>query len=176
MAAITRKLGPKSGDNVRIEIDLTELFGDELLDRQSVRQSLAQEVIDAIVKKAENFGGKYSDEYSESAEFRAFGKSKSDVNLTLSGQMLSALDVISDNRDKIVIGWEQGSEDGKKAHGNITGKNGQVKTKRDFFKLTESELKAIARQYRDDLTGEERPEGRTVQDILDAINRGARLF
>lgn len=176
MAAITRKLGPKSGDNVRLEIDLRELFGSELVDRQSVRQALAQDIIDAIVKKAESFGGRYSNEYSKSAEFIAFGKSKNDVNLTLSGQMLAALDVLKDTRDKIVIGWDEGSEDGKKAHGNITGRNGAVKTKRDFFKLTESELKAIAKQYADDMSGDDRTERRTAQDILDAINRGVRFF
>jgi hypothetical protein len=180
VAILNRKLGNKKGDNVRLEIDLEELYGGEVADRPAARQALGQAIIDAIVDQAESgedkngqaFAGKaskYSDVYAESLEFKAFGKSQGDVNMTQTGSMLAALDIREDDASSIEIGWDAGSEDGKKAHGHITGSVGRT---RDFFGLPTSELKAIAKRFEDDLKAAPDSEIQTVEDILKIIRAG----
>jgi hypothetical protein len=87
--------------------------------------------------------------------------------------MLSDLDILKIEDDKIKIGWEPGTLNVQKAHGHITGKAGQVPAmKRDFFKLTKSEVDEIASQFKDDFKPDETNEDREIdlQSVLDAIN------
>lgn len=149
--AFERKLGDAKGNNVRAVIDLKELYGKDVLDNPSARQALAADVIDAILERAKAQPGSYSKEYAASLKFKAYGKSKGDVNMRLTGSMLASLDVRSDGRTRIEIGWDEGSEDGKKAHGHITGAVGK---KRDFFKVSQKEIKAIASKYEDEFVHE----------------------
>jgi hypothetical protein len=142
------KLGPQDGSRLRAEIRLDDLFDSRVVDNPAAREALAGEVIEAIRARAEDFGGTYSESYADSLAFKAFGKSKSDVNLTQTGAMLSSIDVIESDRDRIVIGFNEELQS-KKAHGHVTGAVGK---KRDFFRVTKAELNAIASRYEDDLT------------------------
>lgn len=128
------------------------------------RRAIAQDIIDRIVertqdgksKRGKQFAG-YSKAYAESLNFKIAGKSKGDVNLTQSGDMLGALDILEQKVGSITIGFENGSPENGVADGNIRGTYGQgsqVGPKRDFLGITKNELKAILSEYpiKDDRT------------------------
>jgi len=83
--------------------------------------------------------------YSESLEFEAAGKSKSDPNLTLTGDMLGLMDVIEEEKATITIGWNS-SEEANKAHGHISG---SVGAKRDFLGLSAKEAERVRNLFED---------------------------
>lgn len=128
----------------------------------AVKEAIALEIIDTIVRRTkkgvdkdgDSFPG-YSKEYVESIDFKSAGKSKGDVNLTLSGDLLDELALLSISGRKLKIGYERGSEANAKADGNIRGTYGQsspIRGKaRDFLGLTDDELEKILSKYpRDD--------------------------
>ena len=157
----------KNKNLVKLKINLEELFGEEVVDSPGARQVLAQEIIDRITaqaeagenKKGKKFTGqkgKYSDEYADSLRFKAFGKSKGDVTMTQTGSMLSNMTLLRSSKNSIEIGWDPGSEDGQKAHGHITGKEGKVPAmKRDFFGLSNKEYDTIANNLKGQFESEE---------------------
>ena len=105
------------------------------------RRRIAAELIEVMISRSEsgvgvygnpndpkslkkrNFPG-YSDTYIESLDFKIAGKSPGSVNLTLSGDMLVAIDLLEDRENKLVIGFEAGSEENARADGNIRGAYG----------------------------------------------------
>ena len=133
-----------------MEVNLDELFGTLTPNSTELRQAVGQAIIDRIRERtADNIDkdGKrfpnYSQEYADSIEFAAYGKSKSDPNLKQTGDMLGLMDIIEEKKNKIVIGWTD-SEQAAKAHGHITGNVGVV---RDFLGLPEKDLKQIAEDF-----------------------------
>jgi len=145
----------KDQNNVYLEVDLKELFGQSVSQRAIV-EKLGQEIIDKIISRTESgidaqgrkLKAPYSPEYSKSLKFQAYGKSKNKINMTLTGSMLNSLEVLDLSPDKIKIGWESGDEDGEKAHGHITG---NVGVRRDFFGLPKSELLKIKRDFENEI-------------------------
>jgi len=141
-------------------INLKELFGVNLRGRDELKQAVGQAIIDKIVertKAGKAVGGKrdlrkpYSEEYQDSLDFKAFGKSKNDVNMTLTGDMLGSIDITEVSGNKVTIGFSD-DEEGAKAHGHQTGKNGQVpRMKRPFFGLNKSELAEIKREFKSEI-------------------------
>lgn len=122
------------------------------------RQAIALEVIKFIRKRTQNdnkdkdgkpFAG-YSEAYKQSINFKIAGKSKGTVDLTLSGDMLGALDVLKTRKGEITIGFERGSPENAKADGNIRGTYGKPKPvgpRRDFLGLKKSELARILKGF-----------------------------
>ena len=123
------------------------------------RVAIAQEVVDYLVERTKagngpgnkpwsGKAGEYTKAYRESLAFRASGKG-SKVNLKLSGDMISAIDIINETSGKIIVGIE-GDQEGK-AEGNIRGTYGSSTPKsgkaRPFLGLTNSELKKILENY-----------------------------
>ena len=97
-----------------------------------MREALGREVTEFIRKRSEagkdkdnNKFAKYSKEYTKSLDFNNAGKSKGNVNLTLSGDMLIALDVLSHKKGSILIGYKNGTEENAKADGNVRGTYGK---------------------------------------------------
>jgi len=143
--------------SVSLEVDLPELFPGRLVpDSSRLREAIGQEVIDIIRERTQDkqrsWTGssfkKYSDEYAESIEFKAEGKSQDEPNLTQSGDMLGLLTVLdSGDPGKIKVGWTDTLQS-KKAHGHITG---AVGVKRDFLGLTNEELRRIRAKFADEL-------------------------
>lgn len=132
-------------------MNLDELFGTLTPNSTELRQAVGQAIIDKIRERTESNidkNGKrfpnYSDEYASSIEFAAYGKSKSDPNLTQTGDMLGLMDIIEEKKNKIVIGWDDDNEAGK-AHGHVTGSVGKT---RDFLGLPEKDLEEIADEFR----------------------------
>lgn len=140
-----------SGNVAKLEVNLKEIFGDELPNDTEFRQAFGQAIIDRIRDRtADNIdrNGKrfrnYSQEYADSIEFKAYNKSKGDPNLKQTGDMLNLMDIIEERENKIVIGWQTDEEAGK-AHGHVTG---NVGVKRDFLGLPDGEVEALAREFR----------------------------
>lgn len=78
---------------------------------------------------------KYSDSYKESKDFALAGKSQFRVNLTLTGEMLRNIEVISHGAGFITIGFPENSDENDKARWALADDNGPV---RDFFGLPQS--------------------------------------
>lgn len=123
--------------------------------RPDLKEAIAQDIIDFIIDRTQSgkdvegrsFKG-YSKEYAESLEFQAFGKSKSEVNLTLSGQMLGTMDLIDTSGDSIIIGWTD-AEESAKAFNHQTG---DTVPARPFFGISERDLEnEILPKYRSEL-------------------------
>jgi phage gpG-like protein len=125
-----------------------------------MREALGREVAEFIRKRSE--GGrdkngkkfvKYTKEYTQSLDFKNAGKSKNKVDLTLSGDMLIALDLLSHRRGSILIGYENGSEENAKADGNVTGSYGQPKANpskaRDFMGIKDKDLDKLIDKVRE---------------------------
>jgi hypothetical protein len=129
------------------DIDIPDYLGPE------ERELIGQEVLDFIRKRTED--GKtwqnremagYSEEYVKSLDFKIAGKSKNQVDLSLSGDMMGAMQVLDHKRGMLRIGFEKGSQENAKADGNIRGTYGKEKAvgpKRDFLGITKSDLDSI---------------------------------
>lgn len=138
------------------------------------REAIALEVIDKITKRTlqgkdkngEAFA-KYSKAYTDSINFKIAGKSKSQVNLKLSGDMLDSIKILK-NSTKVEIGFEKGSTENGKADGNIRGTYGQsspVGPERDFLGISDRELQLILRKYpRDTERAKERARARLLEE------------
>ena len=120
------------------------------------RKVMAEEIIEYIRKRTENskdkYGinfTKYSSEYMDSLDFKIAGKT-SKVNLKQTGDMLAAIQLLSDKKGKLTIGFEKGTLENDKADGHITGNIG---VKRDFLGFSGSEenkkLKNIISKYKE---------------------------
>lgn len=141
-------------DNPRLIVDIPRIFGKPIIE-DPLRQVIGQSIIDRIVERAEsaNFlrtrgdAFRYTPEYVNSIEFRAFGKSQGRVNLTASGDMLRGMDIMDSRPRRITIGFPIELQ-GRKAHGHITGSVGK---QRDFFGLTDSDLMSIRREFQTDI-------------------------
>ena len=164
-------------NDVRLEVDLIEMFGQSVPDSTAFRQSVGQAIIDKIRDRTENnqfmnnAKQTYSEDYVESTAFKAYGKSKSDVNLTQTGDMLGLLDIVEETENKIVLGWTD-SLQSNKAHGHITG---NVGAKRNFLGVPAAELKSIASKFKDELPSDDETSRSSVsltQQFLTGTNSG----
>ncbi|RTL05198.1 hypothetical protein EKK58_08600 [Candidatus Dependentiae bacterium] len=143
------------------------------------RQAIAAEIVSFVRQrtlKGVDFEGskfpKYSDSYTKSVNFRAAGKDKSSINLTLSGDMLAYLDLQEDNEDELIIGYEEGSKEAGKAEGNQIGSygkpTGNAKKARKFLGITQEDLSKILSKY--PLNDDARREAR-ADAVLEAKER-----
>ena len=123
---------------------------------------IIQEIFDrtqrGIDKNGEPFDS-YTKQYIESLDFKNTGKSSSDINLTLTGDMLGGLELIKHSPGLITIGYSNlGSFTAKKAEGNIRGTYGQKEEipgkARDFLGLPKSVLDRISKRVLADSTVE----------------------
>lgn len=132
---------------MRTRIDLPEQLS------SGDRELVLDEVTDFIRKRTQKGKDKnnkafprYSKDYKASLDFRNAGKS-SKVNLTLSGDMLAAMDILSHKKGSGLIGYENGTEENSRAEGNIKGTYGQRSSipgkKRDFLGIAQKDLDKI---------------------------------
>ena len=86
----------------------------------------------------------YSDEYKESAPFKATGQSTA-VDLRLSGEMMTEFDVVRVRDNQFALGFDD-AEQRAKAHGHTVGKEGGSNVpKREFIGLSKGELESALR-------------------------------
>lgn len=90
---------------------------------------------------------KYSKKYTNSLDFKNAGKTKGNIDLQLSGDMLAAMKLLTHKNGEITIGFERGTEENAKADGNIRGTYGQASPipgkKRDFLGIEQSKLREL---------------------------------
>jgi hypothetical protein len=125
----------------------------------SARLALAQEIIDAIIERTRkenvdkdgNAFPKYTKSYINSPEFKAAGKSKRRVDLSLSGDMLAELKLLNHVPGELTIGFEKGSQENAKADGNIRGtygkERGNSSKARNFLGISRQDLAAIRDKF-----------------------------
>lgn len=122
------------------------------------REAIGEMIVESIRERVQNNGTNkygralpgYSESYKNSLNFKIAGKSEGDVNLTLSGDMLGALTVLSHTKGSLLIGFENGTPENAKADGNIRGTYGQSKSvgpKRDFLGIPKDDLRAILAEF-----------------------------
>jgi len=180
-------------------IDLKKEFGVDFTGARAVKESIAQAIIDKIVSRTKSgrgmkFNGEkgkevklkspYSKMYAGSQDFKAFGKKKSKVNLTLTGDMLESIDIKSIKGNELVIGIVERVEK-KKAYAHSTGKENDSKLKmpqRPFFGVNSKELTAIKNKFSSEIKSALRAkqeEGKSafeaaVLGLLDRINKDGK--
>ena len=131
----------------------------------AAREAIALEVMDFVVQRTQGGEGvnktsdgrvyrkefpKYSKEYKKSMDFRIAGKS-SNVNLTLSGDMLANIRLLRHRAGEITIGYGRGDDDAPKVEGNVTGSYGKPspnkKKARDFLGIHKEDLGKILSDF-----------------------------
>lgn len=181
-------------DEISQEWDLSEITGKDFSEEEPLLFEIGEAVADYIRDRSaanKGIGGKqlrkpYSKEYQESADFKLFGKSANDVNMQLTGDMLDAIEIVEAEGSSLKVGILD--ENAPKAHGHMTGKNGQVpKMKREFFGLTKSEFDEVIKPFKSqikDLPRAGRQErqaerARTLGDLeaqIESIGEAGDLF
>jgi hypothetical protein len=117
---------------------------------RSEKEAIAQDIIDYIVDRSKSGLDKnnrkfkkYSKEYIKSIDFKVAGKSRSNIDLTLTGDMLDSLQILNVKKNGVVIGYEKGDPINGKVEGNILGTYGQKTSTgkaRDFLGITKKDL------------------------------------
>jgi hypothetical protein len=163
------------------EIDLKEIFGVDLSEADGLKKAIGQVLLDKMLTRVEGgqgIGGvklksPYSKVYSDSLEFKAAGKSRGSVNMSLTGDMLAGID-FEDSGNKIT--FKIAEDQVEKAYNHITG---DTVPRRPFFGFTAAELKEIKREFaprikeavkRDEAGGSEALLNALANDILETID------
>lgn len=126
------------------EIDLEDITGVDLSNHPLLLNQIAQATIDYVKERVDSgfgIGGKklkspYSDAYAKSLAFQAAGKSKNDVNMQLTGDMLGSLDVVESRGSVFKYGIAEEDEI-PKAYNHQTG---DTVPKREWFGVTRDEF------------------------------------
>lgn len=164
---------------VKYKINLQDMFGEIVPDDPEFKADVAFAVIERIIERTQRGISKtgsrfpqYSKEYAERK-----GVSRGDVDLTLTEDMLSAIDVIEETARTITLGFPDETENAK-AFNHIKG---DTVPKRDFFGLPQKDLNEIAGEFRSELRrlkSEGRPaderaradeEAQLIRDILSGL-------
>lgn len=106
----------------------------------AIIEYIKNRTMDGVDKNLEKFAN-YKPSY---AAFKGVGVG--DVDLVLSGDMLSDLKLLSHRNGELTIGFENGSKSNGKAEGNIKGTYGQprpVQQPRDFLGITDVEVESL---------------------------------
>jgi len=147
----------KNKNESYLEVDLDKLFGKQVPDSEALKQAVGQEIIDTIQSRTEdgkfisNERDSYSKEYADTLEFKVSGKSKNDVNLKQSGDMLNTMTITKTGKSSVRIGWDDSEEAAKATNHNF----GITVPRRQFLGLTGEESSEIASKMKDRLKASE---------------------
>lgn len=145
-------------DLVAQEFDLEAITGRDFSEDQMLVNRIGDAIVDYTVKRVnakkgiggQNLRSPYSKEYQKSTEFELYGKTKDNVNMQLTGDMIDSIETLDVDDSILVVGID--NENAPKAHGHMTGKNGTVKNmKRQFFGLTVDELKEVLKEFKSEI-------------------------
>lgn len=122
------------------------------------RRAIAAEILSRIVERTREEGkgvnGRtfpgYSQSYKDSLDFKIAGKGNQ-VDLTLSSEMLDAIELLSSAKGKLTIGYSAGDPINGKVEGNRLGTYGRSSPipgkARDFLGISKGDLAQILRSY-----------------------------
>lgn len=164
-------------EEVSQRFDLSEIAGVDLIDEPDLKAAIGQAIIDKMVNRSEKGkdlrGGTlapYKKSYKESDQYEAFGKTRK-VNMTLSGGMLSLIDILDSTGNEIKVGWDDPTENAK-AFNHMTG---DTVTKRQFFGIAQKEVAEILDDFSEDIerikSDQNTPSA--VSEFLTGLGRGA---
>ena len=138
----------------KIDISDYELTKDQ---RDKLGELIIERIYERTTVENKSYTGrsfpKYSESYKKSLDFKVAGKSASDINLELSGDMLAALRVLSDSKNQITVGFDADTDENARAEGNILGSYGGApnpKKARDFLGINSTELKKLVQRVKRD--------------------------
>jgi hypothetical protein len=136
-------------------LNLKEIFGVDVSDNEALKLAMAEALLTKMLDKTAEGKSrtgkgfrKYSKAYMKSDEFKAAGKTAK-VNMKLSGDMLGLIDVTSETKNTVTLGWSEGDE-GAKAHGHITG-GGRLPV-RDFFGLNNKDIAEVKKEFSSEIS------------------------
>lgn len=167
-------------EEVSQQIDLNKLVGSDISEDEQLVLKIGQKIIDYIEERVDDGLGygrtklksPYSDAYANSLNFKAAGKSQSDVNMKLSGDMMASIDIIEVNGSKITIGIDD-PDQVPKAFNHQTG---DTVPKRPFFGVTNDELKQyVLSEFKDEIRAKRTTSAEEQSRLISAI-RGIRTL
>lgn len=140
---------------------------------QLIIEQIRENCLNGIDANGKSFV-KYSKSYYESLDFEIADKSKNEVNLTLTGDMLASLELISNGDGYIIIGYPEGSEFAGQVEGNQRGTYGRSSPisgkARPFIGIPGKQLKILIAKV-DSMNPPEFKKRDKVSSIVDAILR-----
>jgi hypothetical protein len=177
-----------SQSKVTQTIDLNEVVGSDISADEVLVTKIGQAIIDYMEERVEDGLGlnrvklksPYSKSYSESLDFVAAGKSRNDVNMKLSGDMMGSIDLIKTDGSVITIGIDDEAQ-AVKAYGHQTGFKGHPtldspKNKRPFFGVTNKELKDyVLKEFKDEIAAKKVTSAEETNRLINFI-RGIRTL
>lgn len=159
-------------EEVSQTIDLEELTGIDLSGHRDLRESIGQAMLDRISERTANmidingkgFKAPYSEEYQDTLEFKAAGKSPGRINLYLTGDMLGTMqvDASTDSLVKIAVAKDQAP----KAYNHCVG---ETVPRRNFFGVTKRDVTKILADFADDIDAVRSDERQQDADTPDKL-------
>lgn len=149
------------------------------LQREILADLIIEEIIDRTRERKIDVNGRpfvgYNEQYKESFEFDLAGKSDK-PNLTLTGNMLDSMKLISHTKGEIVIGYNVREDVAKQVEGNqigASGKKGVIGNPdkaRPFIGLPKTVLKRLITKVKSETFNEDTIQKKAViNDILDRL-------
>ena len=144
------------------------------------RRSIGRDIIEYLRKRTKSGrgegnqewkgkAGEYSKGYKSSIDYKLKAQ-KGTVDLTLSGDMLTAIEIIQNKKGKLQIGIPFSASEWGRGKGNILGSYGgksNSSKSRPFLKLSDQEVKQILNKYPlDDKKREKNQEKLKQQDRI----------
>jgi len=148
------------------------------------RRAISNKIIDLVVRRTQSGkdinnkpfpgytgknkkAGKYSAAYTKSLDFKTGGKSKTKINLTLSEEMLNAIEPLSQRSGSVTIGIPgDDKRNNGKAEGNQKGTYGNkrpVTKGRKFIGISQNDLNKILKDF-------------PIKDKETSLEKAARLI
>lgn len=143
-----------SESEVSQELNVSDILGVDVSNEPRIIQEFGQAVIDRIVERTEagkdvrgrNFKP-YSKSYINSEDFEEFDKSPSDINMTMTGDMIDSIDFTQRGSTvKVQVG--EGDVQTAKAYNHNFG---DTLPKRQFFGVNKKDLNEIKKKFKDDI-------------------------
>ena len=156
-------------------IDLSEFSEVDFVGQNNLKTRITQEIIDRIVDRSK--GGQdirgnsfkpYKKSYKDSDTFEAFEKGNN-VNMTLTGDMLSSINSVSDQGNEIKIGWND-QENNAKAFNHMTG---DTVRKREFFGIQKNIIKEVLKDFKEEISNLK--ESQSGEPVVGSLSIGGFL-
>jgi hypothetical protein len=158
-------------------VDLKKITGVDVGKDKKLMREIAQECIDYIKERTEKglaLGGQeklkspYSPDYAKSQAFNAAGKSKSKVNMRLSGDMLESIDI----EEETNTGFKIAIVDEDQVPKAFNHQVGDTVPRRAFFGITAEELKTkILPKFKNDLIDIIEDEAKTQSQAIKLVEK-----
>lgn len=130
-----------------LKLSIGEALAEKIRERASSGRGVEYSGQDGKEVTFKGKAGEYSKTYRESLDFIAAGKTKSDVNMTLTGDMLASIQVEDRGGNKVAI-YIDGEENTLKAFNHNTG---DTVPKRPFFGVISKDLRSVATDFQGEI-------------------------